>query len=120
MSSKARGGIALICSPYAGDTERNVAYAKSLSRHALELGYAPVAYHLILPTFLEDSQENRALALGCVDKTLLVCDIVLVGIDYGISEGMANEIRLAEELHVEIEPVRLYEGDVDGPLPSPA
>ena len=35
-----------ICSPYAGDVERNVEVARKMCRKAIEAGHAPFAPHL--------------------------------------------------------------------------
>ena len=46
--------IVYICSPYAGDVERNVDAARRYSRFAVEAGYIPIAPHLLFPQFLND------------------------------------------------------------------
>ena len=41
--------IVYICSPYAGDVERNTAAARRYSRFAVDAGYIPIAPHLLFP-----------------------------------------------------------------------
>ena len=47
--------IVYICSPFAGDIEKNVAAARAYSRFAVEQGYIPIAPHLLFPQFLNDA-----------------------------------------------------------------
>ena len=51
--------IVYICSPYAGDVERNVAAARKYSRFAMERGYIPIAPHLLFPQFMDDSKPTE-------------------------------------------------------------
>jgi hypothetical protein len=37
----------ILGSPYAGDIERNISYARKCIRHSLSLGEAPIASHLL-------------------------------------------------------------------------
>lgn len=54
--------IVYICSPYAGEVEKNVAAAQSYSRFAVDKGYIPVAPHLLFPQFLNDSNPKEPSA----------------------------------------------------------
>ena len=51
-----------VASPYAGDVERNTAFAKKACRHVLEQGHAFFAPHLLYPQLLDDTdpQERQA------------------------------------------------------------
>ena len=51
--------IVYICSPYAGDVERNVESAQRYSRFAVEKGYIPIAPHLLFPHFLNDRNPKE-------------------------------------------------------------
>ncbi len=53
--------LVYICSPYAGDIENNVEFAKAACRYAVAQGHAPVAVHLLYPLFLNDTvpEERR-------------------------------------------------------------
>lgn len=56
--------IVYICSPFAGDIEKNVVAARTYSRFAVEQGYIPIAPHLLFPQFLDDSNpKERELGL---------------------------------------------------------
>ena len=56
--------IVYICSPFAGDIEKNVVAARTYSRFAVEQGYIPIAPHLLFPQFLDDSDpKERELGL---------------------------------------------------------
>lgn len=91
--------LAYICSPYRGNAYkriRNIAYARYITRVALELGYMPIATHLYLPQILNDdipAQRWRGLKAG--KNILNTCGTIIIGARYGISEGMAAEIEEA-------------------------
>lgn len=99
--------VAYICSPYraenSSELERNLAYAKELTRKAVDAGYAPVTPHLYLTQCLDDSiEEERAAGMMAASEILLLCDVVFVGDKYGISEGMASEIGLANDCEIKV------------------
>jgi hypothetical protein len=86
-------------SPYAGDVESNVEYARRALRDSLLRGEAPIASHLLYtqPGVLDDSvfreREqgiNAGLAWGAV------ADATVVYADRGISRGMKLGIARAE------------------------
>ena len=75
---------------------RNIAYARDLTRVALELGYTPIATHLYLPQILNDDiPEQRRRGLRAGKEILETCGTIIIGARYGISEGMAAEIEAA-------------------------
>lgn len=91
-----------ICSPYrATDAEtlnRNVEYAKALTRTILLQGDCPVTPHLYMTQCLdESSEEEREIGLAAGTNILRRCDGIVVGMKYGISEGMAAEIQCAKD-----------------------
>lgn len=89
--------VAYICSPYRGDIENNVAYAQKLVKHALQLGYAPICPHLYLTQVLDDNNpQEREQGLRAGLELLSVCDVIIVGSTYGISEGMLAEMKQAD------------------------
>ena len=51
--------IVYICSPYAGEIEKNVKAAQGYSRFAVEKGYIPIAPHLLFPQFLNDANPKE-------------------------------------------------------------
>ena len=91
-----------ICSPYSGDTKRNKQYARELTAHAIQLGYAPITPHLYITECLDDNEPSqRDLGLNAGLALLSVCDIIIVGIKYGISVGMEREIFRARRAGLE-------------------
>ena len=88
--------IVYICSPFAGDIEKNVAAARAYSRFAVEQGYIPIAPHLLFPQFLDDDNpEERELGLFFGNALMSKCAEVWV---FGsrISSGMEAEIKRAK------------------------
>lgn len=95
-----------VCSPYRGETRRNKEYARELTKAAVNNGFAPVTVHLYLTEVLDDNkpeERNRGMAAG--QDILKQCSYILLGEKYGISEGMKEEITLAEKLGL----IKLYE-----------
>ena len=87
-----------ICSPYRGDTARNIEYAKELTRAAVAAGYAPITTHLYLTQALnDDNPEERKTGMAAGAQILHYCRYILVGGRYGVSEGMKKEISQAKE-----------------------
>lgn len=91
--------IVYICSPYAGDINKNVEAARRYSRFAVDSGYIPIAPHLLFPQFLNDADPNeRELGLFFGNALMSKCAEVWV---FGntISPGMAAEIKRAKWKH---------------------
>lgn len=98
--------IAYICSPYRGDIQRNVEYAKELTEEAIKRGYAPIVPHIYLPLVLDDSnQASRALGLELALTLLRKCDVILVGKRYGTTPGMLMEILESATLCIPMEEI---------------
>lgn len=88
--------IVFICSPYAGEVERNTENALRYCRMAYERGYLPVAPHLFFPRFLSEGEPREredGLFMGRV--LLTKCSEIWVFGDT-ISNGMAKELEKAE------------------------
>lgn len=91
-------------SPYAGDVERNLAYAHRCIRDSLSRGEAPIASHLLYTGALDDavpSDRERGIAAGlawlpAVSASVVYCDL-------GISEGMTQGIAAAKRAGVNVE-----------------
>lgn len=76
-------------SPFAGDVERNFAYAKRAMLHSLLNDEAPFASHLLYTQVLDDSQpseRSRGIEAGLAIGARL--DATVVYADHGISPGM--------------------------------
>lgn len=92
-----------ICSPYAGDIERNCEIARALCRKAADRAYAPFAPHLVYPQLLNDSdpyERKKGMDFGL--EFLEKCDEVWVYAENGISQGMKKEIELASSLGIPV------------------
>lgn len=95
-----------ICSRYRADekhtVEENVESALEACRYAASMGYAPYAPHLYLPRCLDDNNSReRTIGLMIGQEFLKECDEVWQwGTD--ISEGMAAELAIAEELRISV------------------
>lgn len=91
--------LAYICSPYRGNilqVNRNIKYAEHLTRTAIRLGYAPITTHLYLTRALDDNKpKERSQGLRAGKEILAACGTIIIGTRYGISEGMAAEIKAA-------------------------
>lgn len=96
-----------ICSPYrakdGAQLDRNIDYAQALTKRALEAGLAPITPHLYMTQCLnEDKPEERAAGMAAGLTLLKSCDFVIVGVKYGISEGMSAEIAAADATGIEV------------------
>jgi len=94
-----------ICSPYAGDTERNIARARRYCGFAISKGFIPIAPHIYFPQFLRDAdQGQRELGLFMGMVLMSRCKEVWV---FGstISRGMAVEIEKAQQRGI---PIRYF------------
>ena len=88
--------IVYICSPYAGEIEKNVKAAQEYSRFAVEKGYIPRAPHLLFPQFLNDANpKERQLGLFFGNALMSKCSEVWVFGSH-ISAGMEAEINRAK------------------------
>ena len=85
-----------ICSPFRGDMEGNARTAAVYSRMACDLGYLPIAPHLLFPHFLNEGIEaERQIGISMGMELLLDCEEVWV---FGeATEGMQAEIAFATE-----------------------
>lgn len=97
-----------ICSPYrAADAEtlqRNIEYARELTRGVLLRGDAPITVHLYMTQCLDESnEEERNIGLAAGQHILRGCSSMVVGCKYGISEGMLQEIQCAKDGNMKIE-----------------
>lgn len=98
--------LVILESPYAGDIERNVAYARAALRDSLMRGESPIASHLLYtqPGVLRDEvvgERNHGILAGLAWRR--VADATVVYEDLGISRGMAAAIASAEAEGLAIE-----------------
>lgn len=87
--------LVVVESPYAGDVEANVAYARRCVLDCLRRGESPYASHLFFtqPGILDDLiPAERDLAILAGLAWGLAADLVAVYIDRGVSKGMMQGI----------------------------
>jgi len=100
----------IVESPYAGDVEANVDYARACVRDSLLRGEAPIASHLLhtQPGILDDTlvaERRMGVAAGLAWAD--VAELVAVYVDRGISPGMSEAIAYARAIGVPVEHRRL-------------
>ncbi len=91
--------LVIIESPYAGDVERNVGYARRCLRDSLLRGEAPLASHLLYtqPGVLDDtSPDERRTGIDAGLAWGPHADASVIYTDLGITPGMATGIARAE------------------------
>jgi hypothetical protein len=107
--------IVIIESPYAGDIERNVRYARAAMWDCLNRGEAPYASHLLYTQVgvLDDSnpdERERGIRAGFAFRK--VADATVVYTDLGFSTGMKYGIEHATQLGhpIEYRSIDLWKG----------
>lgn len=96
----------MVCSPYRGEVERNLNYARAACRDALLRGESVFVPHLTYTQegVLDDNIEHeRKAGMQAGIKMMHKLDALAVYKDLGVSEGMSAEIERAEALGLEIE-----------------
>ena len=101
----------VIESPFAGDVERNIQYARECMSDSLKRGEAPIASHLLYtqPGILDDTdpaQRERGIKAGFAWNAF--AELTVVYTDLGISKGMEYGIENAKAAGREIEYRSLY------------
>jgi len=80
--------LVYICSPYAGDTESNVQFARAACLYASKQGCAPVAVHLLYPQILNDDiPAQRELGIGMGLRVLASCDELWINVKKLVMES---------------------------------
>lgn len=94
--------IVYICSPYSGDTKKNIENARKYSRFAVDKHYLPIAPHLLFTQFMNDEiPEERETAIFMNFVLMSKCAEMWVFGDV-ISAGMQAEIKHAKYKHMKI------------------
>lgn len=91
--------LVVVESPYAGDVERNLTYARACMRDCLQRGEMPFASHLLYtqPGILDDTvPEERKLGINAGFAWAEKADLTVVYTDLGFSSGMRGGIADAE------------------------
>jgi hypothetical protein len=97
--------LVILESPYAGDIEANVAYARACVRDALSRGEAPIASHLLYtqPGILRDEiAEERQWGIDAGLAWKRVAEASVVYVDRGITKGMEYGIKAAQEAGIPV------------------
>lgn len=108
----------VIESPYAGNVEGNVEYARQCVLDCLRRGESPYASHLFFTQVLDDLQEEeRELGMEAGFAWGAAADAVVVYVDRGVSRGMELGVRRALERNQPVEFRTIEEADLaDYPL----
>ncbi|OHD24256.1 MAG: hypothetical protein A2Y38_20020 [Spirochaetes bacterium GWB1_59_5] len=98
--------LVILESPYAGDVERNITYARRALRDSLLRGEAPIASHLLYtqPGVLCDELPNErkhGIDAGLAWKAVAQASVVYV--DLGVTAGMKYGIDAAMAAGLPIE-----------------
>lgn len=94
----------IIESPYAGDVERNKAYARECMKDSLLRGEAPFASHMFYTQVLDDDiPEERMMGIRAGYAWGDRADLVAVYIDLGVSRGIREAIHHWKDLGKEVE-----------------
>lgn len=91
--------LVIVESPYAGDIERNVAYARAAIRDSLSRGEAPIASHLLYTqegVLRDEVPDERQWGIDAGLAWGAVAHATVVYVDRGISRGMQYGIANAE------------------------
>ena len=102
----------IVESPFRGDRELHVAYAKDCMLDALNRGESPLASHLLFSRVLDDDDDfQRALGIMAGHQWIPAADAVVVYANHGVSNGMQRGISVARLHGIPIEMRKLYEED---------
>ena len=92
--------LVILESPFAGDVEKNIEYARACVRDSLLRGEAPIASHLLYtqPGILDDTvpaERQHGIDAGLAWRAVAHGSVVYI--DRGISKGMEYGIAAAIE-----------------------
>ena len=90
--------LVILESPFAGDEQANIDYARLCVRDSLMRGEAPIASHLLYtqPTILDDRvPEERRMGIAAGLAWVEVAHATVVYTDHGKSTGMKQGIARA-------------------------
>lgn len=93
-------------SPFAGDIEKNIKYARACMKDSLHRGEAPIASHLLYTQegILDDTvPEERKLGMEAGKVWSKYAELVAVYTDLGISGGMQWGIDEAKKRGILVE-----------------
>lgn len=91
--------LVILESPYAGDIDANVSYARAAIRDALSRGEAPIASHLLYTqpgVLIDEIEAERQWGIDAGLAWGRVADATVVYTDRGTSRGMEYGIAAAK------------------------
>ena len=94
--------VVYICSPYSGDTERNIENARKYSRFAVDRNYLPITPHIYFTQFMDDEVPEERKTAIFMNRVLLSKCVELWVFGSVISRGMKGEIKRAKRKHLKI------------------
>jgi hypothetical protein len=107
--------IVIVASPYSGDVEANVQYARWACLDCINRNEYPFAPHLLYPQFLEDGDEaQRAFGIDAGFAFWPIAQEIAFYTDRGWSKGMLDELEVARGMKMSIAFRALY-GVVERP-----
>jgi hypothetical protein len=119
--------LVVIESPYAGDIEENVRYARACMADCLRRGEAPFASHLLYTQsgiLRDEIPEERKRGIEAGFAWGAMADRRAVYTDLGVTEGMAEGIKAAIEVGQEVVyrmcPAEVWQPKADAPAPPGA
>ena len=101
----------IIESPYAGDIEANVKYARACVKDSLMRGECPLASHLLYTQegILDDNiAAERQMGIAAGLEWLRVADMHVFYIDTGFSKGMRYALEYSQKTNMDIKFRKLY------------
>jgi len=94
----------IIESPYAGEVERNIEYARKCMIDSLKRNESPFLSHLLYTQVLDDEiPEERSIGISAGYEWWSATDKIVFYLDYGITPGMLKALNRAIEQKKEIE-----------------
>lgn len=104
-------------SPYAGNIEQNIAYAKLCVKDCLLRGESPMASHLLYTQegILDDKDPvERNIGVEAGLTWLNVAELHVFYVDYGYSSGMLYALDLSKRLGIPMEERKILGGIKNG------
>jgi hypothetical protein len=92
---------AVLESPFAGDVERNLAYARACMGWMIHHGYAPFASHLLYTqegVLDDDVPEERTLGIEAGLMLGRQMEVSMLFVDLGVSSGMKRALEYNGEV----------------------
>jgi len=106
MKEKTKPKLVILESPFAGDLDKNIEYARACFKDCFQRGEYPFASHLLYtqPGILDDNiKTERDLGIRAGLEWGKFADATVVYIDFGISEGMKLGIDRAKKEGMPVE-----------------